>query len=324
MELRRILVIHSGAIGDFVLALPALGALRRRFTSAQIELLGNPAIHVLAENRFYVDQVTPMETRPLHHLFAGALPADLYEYLSSFDLIVSWFGRGDETYTRTLARIPRRTIIEKPFPPDASRVHVVEHLLGTLAPLGIEAGDHAPRLYLSERDRVHAAQLFRKLEIEDKSVAAVHPGSGSARKCWPAERFAELAQIFLAHELPVLIIEGPADGQAAEQLFARLPESRRLFRLANRPLVELTAALERCSVYVGNDSGITHLAAAVGAPTVAIFRVTDPAVWGPRGNVAILESAQSAEIVVQAIRKVNQTLFHRKDAKAAMSFAPSR
>lgn len=306
MEPRRILIVHSGAIGDFILALPAIGALRRRFGSAYIELLGNPSIHAIAEKRYYLDKVTSMGARAIHRLFAGELPVDLYEYLSRFDLIVSWFGRMDENYTRTLGLVRGRKIIERPFPPEGSRMHAADYLLSTLAPLGIDAADNTPRLYLSAQDRESASRILKGLGLEGRAVAALHPGSGSPRKCWPAERFAELARTLLERDMEVLIIEGPADAQPVEKALslAGSEQGKRPARLSNFSLLDLAAVLERCSFYVGNDSGITHIAAAVGTPAVAIFCVTDPAVWGPRGRVAILENLPSVEEVLRAVDEI--------------------
>jgi len=109
---------------------------------------------------------------------------------------------------------------------------------------------------------------------------AVHPGSGGRRKCWPARRFAELAGRL---DAPVLLIEGPADADACREFFQTVPPSCPVLRGTDLPLPRLAAFLMESRGYIGNDSGVSHLAAALGAPTVAVFGPTDPAVWAPLG-----------------------------------------
>jgi len=123
-------------------------------------------------------------------------------------------------------------------------------------------------------------------------TVAVHPGSGGKRKCWPAERFAALVK---ALDAPILLIEGPADRESCHLLRRLLagPEGPALASGLSVP--QAAALLTQCKLYVGNDSGLTHLAGALGIPTVAIFGPTDPAVWAPRGQrVAVVRPACSA------------------------------
>jgi ADP-heptose:LPS heptosyltransferase len=111
---------------------------------------------------------------------------------------------------------------------------------------------------------------------------ALHPGSGSRKKNWPFDRFLAIADHLRSHRIPVLWIRGPA-----EELFD-YPSGD--FTATNLPLPVLAALLSQCRACVGNDSGVTHLAAAVGCPTVAIFGPSDPVVWGPRGRNVIIVS----------------------------------
>ncbi len=307
MNPSKILIIHTGAIGDFILALPAMGAVRRRFPRASIELLGIPHIGILAENRFYVDRVESIDARPLHRLFVGECPVELARYLADVDLIISWFGAADETYRRVLERMPARTIIARSRPPDGYPIHAVDYLLSTLAPLGIDDEDRVPRLFLTDQDRQRAKRLWSQLGVDGERPVALHPGSGGSEKCWPTSQFAELAWKLIESGRSVVVVEGPADHQIVEKLVSSISSRvaagslHRLIRLPLLSLVDLAAILEGCSAYVGNDSGITHLAAATGIPTVALFTVTDPAVWGPRGRVVILRNPPDTRSVMAAL-----------------------
>jgi len=115
---------------------------------------------------------------------------------------------------------------------------------------------------------------------EAAAPAAVHPGSGGARKCWPAERFARLIRSLGA---AVLLLEGPADSAPCRRVEQLAPTGTHLVKASGLSVAQAAALLARCRSYVGNDSGLSHLAAALGVPTVAVFGPTDPSVWAPRG-----------------------------------------
>lgn len=141
--------------------------------------------------------------------------------------------------------------------------HCARYLLETLAPLGVP---------FDWDDTPLAVAPIRSDEV------LVHPGSGSSAKNWPAERF---AQTLRALDLPVRLIVGEADLAAADRVEAALGHS--LPRLEHAPLEELAARLAGCHAYLGNDSGVSHLAGLCGARTVAMFGPTDPSVWRPLG-----------------------------------------
>jgi hypothetical protein len=109
---------------------------------------------------------------------------------------------------------------------------------------------------------------------------AIHPGSGGRRKCWPAHRFAEVATRL---DAPVLLIEGPADSEACREFAEGLAPSVQVARAAGESLASVAALLMESRGYLGNDSGVSHLAAALGVPTVAVFGPTDPNAWAPLG-----------------------------------------
>ena len=292
--------------------LPALDALARRFPDAQIELVGLASPHGLLERRSPVSRVVSMEALGLYRAFTGELPEDLAAYLRGFDLIVSWFGHHDEAYCRALASLGHsgrapHLLIASSRPPAESPEHAADYLLSTLAPLGLTIEERAPRLALLEEDHEAAKRILHTVGIEatDASLRliAIHPGSGSRRKCWPVTRFAHLIRALDWPDRLFLLIEGPADHDPVEQLLKLCAKKDqaypppRLARLTNVPLPHLAAVLARCHLFIGNDSGVTHLAASVGAPVVALFIATDPARWGPRGRVHIVQSDPSVEDV---------------------------
>jgi heptosyltransferase-2 len=160
-------------------------------------------------------------------------------------------------------------------------MHAARHLANAVAS-AVSDPDALPMptLHRPHEDRLHGrAWLDRKMGRGVRPLA-VHPGSGGARKRWPARRFAELAACL---EAPVLVVEGPADSEACREFAEALPVSVLLGRATGMPLCRLAALLMESRGYIGNDSGVSHLAGALGVPTVAVFGPTDPAVWAPRG-----------------------------------------
>jgi len=306
----RILIIHVGALGDCVLMLPALAALAQHFPEASIELAGLCVPHGLLERRSPVRRVVSIEALGLHRAFSGELPEDLAAYLRRFDVIISWFGHRDEAYRRALDGLRQgdrapRLLIASSRPPAESTEHAADYLLATLAPLGITACERTPRLVLRPEDHAAADALLQEvgLDAADRSrhLIAIHPGSGGRHKCWPVARFAQLCRALDRPDRTILLIEGPADREPVQQLLELCADrdraQPRLIRLTNAPLPTLAAVLARCDLFIGNDSGVTHLAAAVGAPVVALFRATDPARWGPRARAHIVRGDPPAEDV---------------------------
>jgi ADP-heptose:LPS heptosyltransferase len=157
-------------------------------------------------------------------------------------------------------------------------------LLKSLNPLGISYDNNIPKIFLHDED-IFFSNDFIKGRIADpkRMVVAVHPGSGSRQKCWPVERFAGLLNRLRRMEAQIIIVSGPADKEIVERLKAKVNDDFPLVDHLSLP--KLAAVLKQCNLFIGNDSGITHLAAAVGVRTLAIFGPTDPKIWGPRGEL---------------------------------------
>ena len=158
-------------------------------------------------------------------------------------------------------------------PPDR---HAADWLSGALDDAGLPPA-HPPEPTLLFTDEEHAAARPWLDRLPERFVA-VHSGSGSARKNWPRARFADAAHA-LAGGAPILWIEGPAE-PPTEPPSLDIPT---WVRARSLPLRTLAAVLARTGIYLGNDSGVSHLAAAAGAPTIAIFGPTQPAQWSPLG-----------------------------------------
>ena len=289
-NMNRILVIRGGAIGDFILTLPALKALRDARPQAHIEILGYKHIAVLAENRFYAQAVRSIEYGALARFFAhnSELPAELTDYFASFDVIVSYLYDPDQIFEKNLRRCGVQNLICGPARIVENAGHAARQLARPIEELGIGVIDLAEKIFPSMEDRQFAREF---LASGPQPVIAIHPGSGSHEKNWPLENWIGLFSRGggSANLAGLVVISGEADEAQTEQLEREWKHSNVRFA-RNLPLPRLAAILE-LSVFIGHDSGISHLAAAAGARCILLFGPTDPDVWAPRNeNVRVIRT----------------------------------
>jgi heptosyltransferase-3 len=294
--MNRILVIRGGAIGDFILTLPALKALRDARPQAHIEILGYKHIAVLAENRFYAQAVRSIEHGPLARFFASnsELPTELADYFASFDLVISYLYDPDQIFETNL----RARITE-------NAGHAARQLARPMEELGINVSDLAERVFPLLEDRDFAREFLGSTR---QPIVAIHPGSGSQEKNWPLENWTSLfSQGSRFTDVDrLVVISGEADESQTKRL-ERAWKDRGIRFAEGLPLPRLAALLED-AIFIGHDSGISHLAAAAGADCILLFGPTDPDVWAPKNkNVQILR-APNAKLGDLAIGQVETAL----------------
>lgn len=307
----QICVFITGGIGDFIASLPALHVIRQGFRASRILLVGNPLWLPLARAGTLVDEVRSVDDLPLHAGFMSDLPKDhaLSRFLAAFDLIISWFGDREGRWEKTLRGACTGRLLVHPYHRvHAFEGHVSDFYLTTLKELALCVQDRvgqgqppAPLLQDAVFPESHPSGDDR---AEGSPFLCLHPGSGSARKNWPKEDFLEVADgAFRRWRLPSTVLIGPAEqGQRA---FWREAGGPSLSVEEGLPILEVARMLRRAALYVGNDSGITHLAAAVGVPVVALFGPTDPARWAPRGGrVEVLAQETSPQQVLTALGRL--------------------
>ena len=287
----RILVIRGGAIGDFILTLPALRTLRQTCPHAHIEILGYKHIAVLAENRFYAQAVRSIEYGPLSGFFAknSELSAQLADYFATFDLIISYLYDPDGIFESNLRRCGVENLLCGPAKIVKTGAHAARQLARPIEELGIKVVDLTEKIFLSEEDRQFGREF---LQTPSQPIIAIHPGSGSKEKNWPLQNWIELFSTEHWHiekRHSRIVISGEADKEQTAQLEHTWKDQEIRFA-KNLPLPHLAGVLEH-SIFIGHDSGISHLAAAAGANCILLFGPTDPNVWAPRNeNVEVLRA----------------------------------
>lgn len=302
--MRKILVIRGGALGDFILTLPVLAALRGRFPGHSLEILGYPSIASLALAGGLADGVSALESPALAGLFAirdsqeteptGEAPLEQRRdapqaallappgqelraapgFFANFEIIISYLYDPERIFQSNVSLCSGAKFIAGPHRPDeALKTHATEQLLRPLEVVGIHDADACPRLTLpAQANRVEGDWL------------ALHPGSGSEQKNWPELKWKELLELLaLETKWNFLLIGGEAEGSRCQRLGTVVPPGRAVIAQA-LPLMELAQKMKSCALFVGHDSGITHLAASLDLPGLALWGASAEITWRPKSD----------------------------------------
>ena len=311
----HILIIRPGAIGDTILTFPILQALRAQYPDPHITLVGNPIVLPLALSFGLVEEVSDYGLLQWSELFSttGIHSPAIRNQLQRTDLAICWLRDPHGLVAQNLRQAGVKHIIIAPGrPPQDKPVHITEYLAQTVGASAEQPhsgnGEGSGRLSIPSRP----APIYRPPRFggRDKSGpydgrVAIHPGSGGAHKCWPAPSFAAVIERLWQRNYPVLLLAGPADHQCLKDIqnhIATPPKSNMLNLLLDAPLLEVAQHLQHCKCYLGNDSGITHLAAMLGIPTIALFGPTNPIIWQPKGpSVEVIYNPLLQQLPVEMV-----------------------
>ena len=299
----RTLVVHPGALGDVLLAVPALRALRAAAPGGELALAAQPRIAALLAALGVVDRPLAFDGLGLDALFTedGAAPGALRDAAR----VVCWFGARDPVFVRRLTALAPGAVVAPPAGRDGP---VWEHLVLTVgavpdarwrAPLA-----PPPPLVAEGRRRLGALGWDGRAPL-----VVLHPGAGSVAKRWAAEGFAA-AIGGLAADGPfgIVVHQARADADAVGALLPRLPRAALTLEAPSLPC--LAGVLAHARAYLGNDSGVSHLAAALGVPSVVLFRPEHLAwaPWAAAARVLVVEMGAPAASDVARVRDALQGL----------------
>jgi ADP-heptose:LPS heptosyltransferase len=298
----NILVIDFGQLGDVVLSLPALGAIRNRFPTARITVaVGIPAAPII-EMAGCADEVLPVDRVALRDgpkLLSIARIARLMRDVrrAGYDFVIDLHSLSETNLLgflsgaqmRLFARRPGRSLdflanFYPPPPVEDHRKHAVDRYLDVIKPLDVGPVSRVPRL----KTRPEDDQKIEKMLAKEKAAAGVplvglYPGAGHPSRRWPLARFAELAERLERNDgVRILLFTGPEERMMVRELRAAFPRSTIIFDQLSIP--ELAAALARLAVFVSNNTGPMHIAAAVGTPVVTLLGRPTPDSFTPIGD----------------------------------------
>src|SRR5690349_22005204 len=324
---RNILVIDFGQLGDVVMSLPALRAIRERFPHAQITVaVGKPGKELLslsgyANEILEVDRVAlrdgptlisigkiiklVSEVRKAQHDFV----IDLHSYYET-NILGFLSGAPQRLYSRRSNRSLDFLANFKPRPvKEVETTHLVDRYLDVLKPLGIESVSRAPALRTSVTEDAAVEALLKKEKAQTRELlVGVFPGAGSSTRLWPLERFVELADHLIRNDkVRVIVFAGPEERGMVPQMRKVFPSGTIFFDRLTIP--QLVSAQARLTVFISNDTGPAHIAAAVGTPVIVLLDRPDPHSYTPAGlHNRLIFSPRIAEIPVKEVYRAAHEL----------------
>jgi ADP-heptose:LPS heptosyltransferase len=306
----RILIIFPGALGDLICLAPTIAAVARRHHGGEIELMARGELADFAVGRLGIIRAHSIDRREVALLFRESANDDddqARRFFSLFARIYCFFSTDDPLFRRALieASAPSVTTFH-PFRPQ-DRGHVAAAYLKD-----VTGSDSLEKIAINfmASDLEGETRAISDL-AEPKKFVAIFPGSGSAKKNWPIEKFSALAD-HLNEETPAVFILGPAE-DASEAVL----RDAGMIIIKNQPLGIVAALARMAALFIGNDSGVSHLAAAAGTPGVVLFGPSDPDRWRPLGRVTVLHHNPIESIEVAEVLTSIAALGHRVQALTA-------
>jgi len=319
---RNILVIDFGQLGDVVLSLPALHAIRKRFPKAAITVaVGKPGAEVVelsanADATLVVDRVALRDGPKLVSL---ARIARLVKGVrqSQFDFVIDLHSLSETNLLGFLSGAPKRLYSRRPKrsldflanfhprPPvevDHRQRHLIDRYLDVLIPLGVKDADRLPHLKTRARDDAAIEKILKHAKADvGTPLVGLFPGAGHPSRRWPLERFAELADFLTRNDhVRVLVFLGPEERAVVQDVRRRFPPTTIVLDRLSIP--EVASAQARLAVFVSNDTGPMHIASAVGTPVVLLLDKRAPQSYLPQGDRhQIIYSSVIDEVTVDEV-----------------------
>ena len=300
-ETQRAVILQPGALGDCLLTLPLVRLMKEALELGGVDLVGHAEYIGILPERTCVDSIRSIDTAELHRLFAAPASFDLADrdplihMFADYSWIITFLGDPGSDFEQNLIFTANCShsaeVITLPLkPPDGARQHIAEFYLKQFAQQGGLPPDQAriPERYdpiqVREADRDRGLELLEQADVDlSRRLVVIHPGSGGPNKCWHLDNFLSLARELGDREAEVLFLLGPAE---VERL--RPSEKVQIHGagkcVAHLALTQVIGLLSCADAFLGNDSGVTHLAAGMGVRTIALFGPTDPAVYRPLGQ----------------------------------------
>jgi heptosyltransferase-3 len=295
----KIVAIRPAALGDSLLVFPILSALRVKYDDCHITFLGHPATLPLAKTWRLADEVFNPADKEWYELVSrnGIQSPRLRELLLQADLVICWLDDSDGWVRSGLEGIGVEHFI---IAPEREPIYATKHIVEYLAePLGLPP--------IGTEFMVTAKGWGHKF-CSYNSPIAVHPGSTDANRRWPSTSFAAVINRLIRLQYPVLLLAGPSEVEVLEDVRHHLsvpPRTNLLTVLQNVPLLEVARRLQQCRRFLGNDSGISHLAGMLGIPSLVLFGPSIPSIKHAMGpSIETMQAQPMKRIPVDKVLQV--------------------
>ncbi len=307
---RRVLIVRLGSLGDAVLSVPALRIIDHWLRSLPepppVTVLGREFGREIFPRALPIDRYLSFDSVELLPLFSTEtdLPDSTYDLLGRPDFAIIWL-REYHPLANKLSDAGCRVVLAGESFPNDDLTHMSDHLCLLLKPLGVTGLDGSD-LPIPSVEQSKGLEMVGK-RPDDRRLALIHPGSGSWRKNWPAGEFARLMEELTEQGWSLRVLRGPADEESVDGL-VRVWDGRPVQIITPESVCDLCGVLAAFDLVVSNDSGVAHLSAALGRPTVAVFGPTNAYRWAPRGSAAVAVTPKlgakwpSVEEVLRACR----------------------
>jgi ADP-heptose:LPS heptosyltransferase len=335
-EPKRILVLNMGQLGDLVMSLPAVAAIRARFPRAQLTVMTGIAAGQAMELAGLADRVIAVDRVALRD---GSTMKSLRRIAqlvretrrARYDMVIDLHSLSETNLLGYLSGAPLRLFANRggrsldllgsiPSPPGDRERHLVDFYLDVLAPLGVAGASREPRLPTRPEDDETIDRLLASHGVKsDRPLVGIFPGAGNALRQWPLERFAEVgARLTRDDKAHIVLLLGPEERGLKEQ--ARALFSEEAIVVEPSSLSELASAAARLDLLISNDTGPMHVAAAMGTPVVVIstklHRVNR--VYMPVGeHHKIVQHSTIAEISSREVYEAAHSVLAKKAIPAA-------
>ena len=317
---RNILVIDFGQLGDVVLSLPALSAIRERFPYAQITVaVGKPAGEIVRLGG-YADEVLEVDRVALRDGVKLVSIGKIFKFVgevrrAKYDFVIDLHSLSETNLLGFLSGAPRRLYARRPGrsldvlanftprpPREATKAHAVDRYLDVIKPLGITNAPRLPVLKTTpEADKSVETLLKKEHANSGALLVGLFPGAGHPSRRWPLENFAEVADHLIRNDkIRAIVFIGPEERALVPQMRPLFPAST-IF-LDRLTIPQLVSAQARLTLFISNDTGPAHTAAAVGTPVIFIMNRPDPNTFTPVGDQhRLIGGTRITEIPVQAV-----------------------
>lgn len=326
---RNILVIDFGQLGDVVLSLPALGAIRRRFPQARITVaVGKPGADVIALSGF-ADETLVVDRVALRDGFKPLSVFRVFKLVKEvrakkFDFVIDLHSLSETNLLGFLSGAPKRLYSRRPgrsldylanFKPrpavetDHRQRHLIDRYLDVLRPLDIENPERLPTLKTRPVDAAVLERILVKARADSGApLVGLFPGAGHPSRRWPLEQFASLADFLIRNDqVRVLVFVGPEERDFIREFRRQFPPS--VLILDQLTIPQLAAAQARLAAFVSNDTGPMHIASAVGTPVVLLLDKRAPESYLPQGDRhRVIYSSVIGDITVDEVYEATRTI----------------
>jgi len=313
MKMRKGLLVRLGGLGDLLTAVPAMQFLRRRFPETRFTLVSREDYGEFLRRLGIAHLVRRWDSPELAPLFSSSCPkeGEAAVWVREFDLIVAWrVGRESDSLTENLIALagPEKCRIfhYRPEGGDSIGRHFFDRTVDAFRLEGPSTKglslEECALLPVGDVQKSNGLRLIQGGE-PGKTLLLIHPGSGGKAKIWPLSRYLEILRRLGDRGFRGAVVTGDAESDM-DRFFRDRILPAGWVRLKNPSLDALAGLLSVSRLYIGNDSGITHLAAACGAEVIALFLDRHVAAWRPLGRVRLLSAPSIDAIPVESVWRV--------------------